>query len=371
MLQDLLTSLVYGLGLMGIAGISYGIIHRRTRNGTMKSVLIGLVFGVIAILAMVNPINLSEGIILDARAVIVGLASAFGGLPAAIISGLLVGLYRIHLGGAGAIPGAFGILISAGLGFAWHRFILSKSPVTLRQLLGLGALLSLHSIAILMLPMSVAIELFSTVVPVLTVSCIIGALVMGLIIDRERRYIRTEKFWRETAGTDSLTGLPNRRSFMDRLQLEPSPKMPGQYSAVMIIDIDHFKKVNDTYGHDAGDMALRRVADALQRTSGDHDFVCRLGGEEFAVFSENTSQDDIQNRAEAYRAAIERQLIRYGKKTIPLTISIGVASWIDALEMDVSEMLRNADTALYAAKTKGRNRVVIGGALPSSYTASA
>ncbi|WP_370269216.1 diguanylate cyclase [Nioella sp.] len=370
-MQELLISFVYGLGLMGIAGISYGVIHRWTRDSTIKSMLIGMVFGVIAILAMVNPINLADGIILDARAVIVGLASAFGGLPATIVSGLLVGQFRMYLGGSGAVPGAVGILLSAGLGFAWHWFILSKSPVTIRQLLGLGALLSLHSVTLLMLPLSLAQELFSTVVPVLTVSCIVGALVMGLIIDRERRYIRTEKFWRETAETDSLTGLPNRRSFMDRVMLEPYPGKTRQYGAVMLIDIDHFKKVNDTLGHDAGDIALRRVADALFTTADGQDFVCRLGGEEFAVYLEHTALDGIHDRAEDYRAAIERQLIRYGKKTIPLTVSIGVAYWCDALETDIIDVLQRADAALYSAKASGRNRVAISGEHLANQTVSA
>ena len=166
------------------------------------------------------------------------------------------------------------------------------------------------------------------------------------------------RFWQETASTDSLTGLPNRRSFMDRLRLDQCPGMSGQYGAVMIIDIDHFKTVNDTFGHDAGDMALRRVADALRGTSYNDDMICRLGGEEFAIFTCNVLPAGIADRAEEYRAAIERQLVRYGKKTIPLTVSIGVANWTNALDVSIDDMLRAADVALYEAKANGRNCVV-------------
>ncbi|TQS71753.1 diguanylate cyclase [Rhodobacteraceae bacterium] len=354
-LTELMVEFMYGLGLMSMSGIAYGVIHRRGKSRAFESLAVGVTFSIMAIFAMLNPLVLSEGIILDPRAVIVGLASAFGGFPAAIVSTLFVGLFRLYVGGVGAIAGATGIAASAALGLVWRRYLYGRNSTTKLHLIGLGALLSLHTLTLFLLPMQVAIELFATIVPVLTVSCVLGSLVMGSIIDRERHYIRTENYWRKTAGTDSLTGLANRRSFLDSIQ-ERSPIRNG---VVMIIDIDHFKKVNDTFGHDAGDMVLKRVADVLRKTSTADELVCRLGGEEFAVFSSNMYHVTPFSRAEAYRAGIERQLVRYGNETIPITASIGVSYWKNTVVADISSRLREADIGLYDAKAAGRNRVTV------------
>lgn len=359
MFEDFLVSSIYGLGLMGLSGISYGVIHRNVGNPTVRSLAIGLAFSMTAILAMMHPIDLSEGVILDARAVIVGLASAFGGIPAAVVSGLCVAVFRLHVGGVGAIAGASGIVACAALGLAWRRFTIGRVAVAHWQLLGLGALLSLHSLTMFILPMPIALSLLTTIVPALSVSSTIGALVMGTLINRERNYIKTENHWRHTAATDSLTGLPNRRSFMSDLKVITSAMPPEQYGMILIVDIDYFKKVNDTFGHDAGDMVLKRVAKVLRETS-HGEFVCRLGGEEFAIFSPDVHLNEIYDRADEYRAAIERQLIRYGNRVISLTVSIGAASWLGKRNTDMDGVLREADIALYIAKANGRNRVVLG-----------
>lgn len=267
MIAHYLVPATYGLGLMAICGISYGVLQRTLKSSFIQSFCVGLVFSVVAVLAMHLPIALQDGVILDARAVIVGLAAAFGGLPAAIVSGLLVGGYRWHIGGLGAVAGTCGILACVILGYLWHRSPARHTALTTIKLAELGIVLSLHTISIFLLPMEVVIDLFSVAVPTLVASCVVGAVMMGSLIERERRYLRTERHWQHHASTDSLTGLPNRRAFVSILSNIVIPPAPFHSSVLMIVDADHFKLVNDTYGHEAGDEALKQLADNLRTTA--------------------------------------------------------------------------------------------------------
>ncbi|HEF4760942.1 TPA: GGDEF domain-containing protein [Pseudomonas putida] len=150
--------------------------------------------------------------------------------------------------------------------------------------------------------------------------------------------------------SDPLTGLANRRA-MDAalLVLEQS----GKSFCVLALDIDHFKKVNDTLGHDAGDSALEAIADVLRQCSRDGDLVCRIGGEEFMVLLPNTPMANAIEVAERLRVRVEVSRIdRVGG----VTVSIGVAQWVPQ-GPSVSDVLKQADGCLYQAKKNGRNRV--------------
>lgn len=359
MTHDTLVAGIYGLGLMAISGISYGVIHRSIRHSWTKSLLIGLIFSITAILAMQQPVQLREGIMIDARAVIVGLAAAFGGLPAAILSATLVGSYRLNLGGIGAIAGATGIVACAILGQIWRRYVGVKFHTGPQQLAGLGLLLALHSLSIFLLPLDMASELFPAAIPMLIASSITGALVMGSLIERERRHMYTEDHWRHSASTDSLTGLANRRAFTTALADAPKPIDPSQACLLMIMDVDHFKLVNDTFGHDAGDEALKAVADALRQTVRPGEQICRLGGEEFAIFVPSIDPHRIYDRANLFRTAVAKNPIRYAGKPIPLTVSLGIAQRTGDHVSDIHGMMRDADLALYKAKSNGRNCVSV------------
>lgn len=350
---------VYGLGLMGLSGMAYGVARRNIRHRFVKSLAIGLAFSITAILAMQLPIHVRTGIIIDPRAVIVGLAAAFGGLPAAVLSAVIVGLYRLQLGGMGAVAGLTGIIASAVLGQIWRRRIGSRVRVGIRQLTGLGALLSLHALSTFVLPWELASEWYLIIIPFLTVSCLAGALVMGSMIERERRHIYTEKHWQKNASTDALTGLPNRRAFLDALDDRIDPKWQHS-NLLMILDIDHFKSVNDQFGHDAGDETLKAVANALRQAADPDDLICRLGGEEFAIFVPHIQSGMIYNRAERYRTSVAESAIRYDGRSIQITASIGLASRSGSQDVDLHSMMREADLALYQAKANGRNRIALG-----------
>ncbi|RMH16939.1 MAG: GGDEF domain-containing protein, partial [Acidobacteria bacterium] len=162
------------------------------------------------------------------------------------------------------------------------------------------------------------------------------------------------------ARLDPLTELPVRRVLDGRLQLVfRQARDEGKPLAVILCDIDHFKRINDTWGHDAGDEALRRVARVLDGTRREGDLCCRYGGEEFTLLLESTGGDAALHLAERLRAAVEALDFAYGGEPIPLTLSAGVASHPELFVTTASELLLLADEALYAAKEGGRNRVLL------------
>jgi diguanylate cyclase (GGDEF)-like protein len=162
----------------------------------------------------------------------------------------------------------------------------------------------------------------------------------------------------QRAQIDGLTGLWNRSYFDERWSQEHSRcRRHGHPLAVAMLDIDHFKRINDTHGHPVGDAVLISVARILRRESRQSDCACRYGGEEFALIMPDTNTTDALNVCERIRAAIENATFPGG---IPhhITASIGVAGCSGACPLSPAEWIAAADRNLYAAKTQGRNRTI-------------
>jgi diguanylate cyclase (GGDEF)-like protein len=158
---------------------------------------------------------------------------------------------------------------------------------------------------------------------------------------------------------DPLTGLYNRRQLEEGLHREILRARRGGASVgVMAIDVDHFKRVNDTLGHEAGDCALQAIAAELAGCVREEDIACRAGGEEFVIILPGTGKTALRSRAEAVRRKIEQARIQAGEETLKLTVSIGLASFPSYGDTGQS-VLRAADVALYKAKAAGRNRVTM------------
>jgi diguanylate cyclase (GGDEF)-like protein len=161
--------------------------------------------------------------------------------------------------------------------------------------------------------------------------------------------------------TDSLTGLTNRRRLMERGEEEVRRAKRFRHPlAVLVIDIDHFKRINDTWGHGTGDRAIKAVAEVCVATVREVDIVGRLGGEEFAIVLPETDLATAGGVAERLRRAVESAPVDTGDGTLlSLTASIGVA--ILAGQASFDDLLSRADAAMYAAKRSGRNRVGVDG----------
>lgn len=166
---------------------------------------------------------------------------------------------------------------------------------------------------------------------------------------------RSETF-EHAALTDGLTGMQNRRYFDDALKeyLDEFRRIDKPVG-LMVLDLDHFKQVNDTHGHDVGDEVLRAVANCLKDMTRYHDVVARLGGEEFAVVAPNMDTDLLMKFAERIRKAIAAMAIVSGNVRLKVTASVGLAVW-DRRE-SADDFYRRADKQLYQAKRQGRNRV--------------
>lgn len=176
-----------------------------------------------------------------------------------------------------------------------------------------------------------------------------GPIRMAMLVEESQRLART----------DTLTGLLNRRAFSPALSGEIArSERHGAPLSLLLLDIDHFKSINDGHGHAAGDLVLARVAARLVRESRGVDLVGRWGGEEFVVGLTNTALDDARIAAERVRSALmSLEIESEAGARIPVTASIGVSAWEPGDTLD--SLIERADHAMYAAKTSGRNRVVL------------
>ncbi|WP_243450305.1 GGDEF domain-containing protein [Desulfosporosinus sp. Sb-LF] len=165
--------------------------------------------------------------------------------------------------------------------------------------------------------------------------------------------------FKQRANTDFLTGLYNRRYIDERLKNEFNIDNRTT-SSLLMLDLDHFKRINDTYGHDQGDFVLKSVARLIKQSVRDSDFVGRFGGEEFIVVMPGATRITAHSVAERIRLTIENERLWIDGKRESITISIGISTFIaeEPNYRTSEEWIQDADRALYTAKNEGRNRVV-------------
>ena len=191
-----------------------------------------------------------------------------------------------------------------------------------------------------------------------TAQAVVGGLraLLTIVIDITQRK-EMEVHLRRIAATDPLTGLANRSSFFNRSAAEiRRAERHGHPLAVAMLDLDHFKQINDTEGHEAGDAALKAFADLCRATVREQDLVARIGGEEFALLLSETRAADALPVAERLREAVAG--LRRAGAARRMTVSIGISEWWPQ-ETNLEAALKRADRALYEAKQSGRNRTRI------------
>lgn len=188
-------------------------------------------------------------------------------------------------------------------------------------------------------------------------------LIIRLVFKLYKRLSKAEQKLKELLNTDALTGLSNRRSVVGGLykEVERARRYKRPFCCIMI-DIDHFKKINDTYGHQAGDEVLRVIGKIMKSIFRNSDLTGRYGGEEFIVLLPETDIEGAMAAAEKIRAEVENaEIVIAEKEVIRMTSSFGVSCLCEdddmPLEKKAADLVGRADKALYKAKSEGRNRV--------------
>ncbi len=162
----------------------------------------------------------------------------------------------------------------------------------------------------------------------------------------------------ESATRDPLTQAYNKRFFSDQMEKDFRHASRHQLAlSLVIMDVDHFKKINDTHGHPAGDHVLQRLAAAVMGSLRAEDAFCRMGGEEFCIIMRDCAAEEAMVLADRLRALIEATRFVYGAKEIPVTMSLGVSTYDPAKHRSGAELVEDTDRFLYEAKRGGRNRV--------------
>jgi diguanylate cyclase (GGDEF)-like protein/PAS domain S-box-containing protein len=181
--------------------------------------------------------------------------------------------------------------------------------------------------------------------------------VVWMVDDITEKRLYQEKL-KQVATTDYLTGLCNRRHFMalGKIELERQKRYAHAGLSLIMLDLDHFKVINDTHGHEIGDLVLKTFAYMGQKALRDADVFARVGGEEFVILLPETDLMGAFAIAERFRQACERSSVTLDKGGISFTVSLGVATWNSSIN-GIEELMNHADQALYRAKKKGRNRV--------------
>jgi diguanylate cyclase (GGDEF)-like protein len=180
------------------------------------------------------------------------------------------------------------------------------------------------------------------------------------IIELQREIEIKNALLKELALTDALTNLPNRRAIEEWAARQLSGAARYGFSFwVALADLDHFKAVNDTYGHDAGDTVLKAFSQILKTKSRRSDICGRIGGEEFLFVLTHATEDDAKRVIDCIRTELEATKFNFGGNSLTVTASFGLAGFVGTRTPDFNRLVAQADTALYSAKRQGRNRVEV------------
>ena len=353
-----LVALTLPLVAFAAIGIPYGVLCRRLPEGWSRDVAMGILFGVAAMLMMEHPILLAPGVMVDMRHLAIAFAGAFAG-PLAMLGSLAIGAAaRLAAGGEGALAGVVGMAIAGGAGLLWARLALTRDGLSARGLSLLGAMICVHLLAAFVLPLDLAMGFLRRFSLAMAGLNVFGALVVGGAIGRERLLALTEQALCRSASRDPLTGTLNRRGFEEMATAARTRSAPGEGGMLMVLDLDHFKQVNDTHGHGVGDEVLVQAARRLQGELRSSDVLGRFGGEEFVVFVPSVDREQAGSVARRLQRSIGKRPFRAGERSLAVTVSAG-GWWFDE-DADLDEAFDVADALLYEAKRQGRDRAVLG-----------
>lgn len=318
-----------------------------------RKILSGLYAGMIGIFLMIYGIEVETTTIVDLRHIPLLLVTLYGGALPGIVALIVIQLARFVIGMNLSSFVSLGLLTSLYIGFLlfrkWQGSIFIKTIWML--------LYSNFAFSVIIVYFLLDIKSIGSIINVLYW---VASLLTGLMAIYTTEHLRkTNQLFREykkSATVDPLTGLNNVRSFDEALNHAIETTNNEKPLSLLVIDIDHFKNVNDTYGHAAGDTVLRQFGKTL-RTATQWNSVSRNGGEEFTILLEDCSHREALEIGERVRSIIEKNPFAINKElTIHITASIGASTFPETVSSP-DQLYREADEALYQAKRSGRNRI--------------
>jgi diguanylate cyclase len=350
------SAFLQGLGIVAIAMRLNEMAVARCVTSRCEKIAASITFMAGVVVSMGFPLKFAPGVVFDLRHVFLVIAASYGGWPAALLTAAAAAGFRMWEGGGGIAAGLTGIAISTTLGMLLASFN-SRHAIPLLRLGVLGLAASVSLVSVFLLPWSVATAVFDKIAIPFALINLFGVVIAGESLNKFRNQVVREKELVRDTVTDPLTGLANRRIFdlkapelaQDEIQKQ------GRY-AVMLIDIDNFKSINDTFGHACGDRVLRQVCDIISANAREDDLVARYGGEEVVLVLPGCNEARTQGVAGRIRAGVEGATIELQGIKLTVTVSIGYVVNDDP-DKTFWTAFDEADAALYRAKSSGRNRI--------------
>jgi diguanylate cyclase len=330
--------------------------NRLTLTSSLKvKFLDGIIAGVLGIILMHYSIQVSDITILDLRHIPVILVAFYGGAIPTFIAAIIISIGRFLIAyNFSSIVSLF-MMLAMAIGASYISLFVKTTSWKK------WIFLLIYTQAIFSLALYIVSEDFTKVLNVAFYH-IISTLIGGVLTFSFIRYIRRNSelynYYKQSSQRDSLTGLYNVRSFdyFYNSMLRKTAEEQGE-CAICLVDVDHFKQINDTFGHSAGDEVLKKLAILLTSLTRDGDIVSRNGGEEFSILLPNCTKEKSVYIAERIRSTVEEQIFEIpDHKTIKITVSVGTATYHEGMELS-NRLFQEADEALYKAKQSGRNLV--------------
>ena len=317
----------------------------------------GVLAGFLGIVLMLNSVHVTTDVIVDFRYISILLAAIYGGIIPSVVAAVIIGVFRFFfLGISVASMNALIVAIILGIGFG--VIVLPKITKTMKLVVAMIFMMIVVTISSFF-----ALDDLGMIIKTLFIFFISYLLLSFFILKYAEYMIDTIKIYQKLkleATKDYLTGLNNVREFDNSLNsISQMTIRKEEELSLLFIDIDFFKKVNDTYGHNAGDIVLKNLAQILIETCRVYDIVSRNGGEEFSVILMDCSTTKAVQIAERVRKNVEKYNFELNENIkVKITVSVGISSYPGNTKQ-ISDLPENADKALYQAKRTGRNRVVL------------
>lgn len=326
---------------------------------------VGLALGITTIVIMLTPWIYQPGIVFDTRSVLLSIAGLFfGAIPTAIAMFMAAAL-RYYQGGTGVVTGILVIFSSGIIGITWNYLRKGEiASISRGELYLFGMVVHIFMLLLMLtIPGGIALRVLSAVVvPVLIIYPLATTLMGKLLANRLLREklvdnlaVSEEIIWQQ-ANFDPLTRLPNRRMLLDHLEQETKKSArSNEPLALLLLDLDLFKEINDTFGHDIGDLLLQQAAERLRVCVLDTDIIARIGGDEFTIILSELEDAHRPVRVAENILHCLSEPFQLGTELAYISVSIGITLYpTDATNIEA--LLKHADQAMYAAKNEGRNR---------------